>query len=700
MLPRILGTYHYYVFFKDFKGSEADFARHMEKKRPNWKKGSTGYPGADLPALSSDFRSLVTAEGNDLLEALPRAMSYPGVGRAFATGILQLFNPQKYPLTNSASTGPFRKGGICRLSARQRQEAIEGGARVLGIDQHLLVGGPKHFAMWVGVLSEIRDTFRLPDFLILDWLLWHLPAQPDDTGDGGGRSGPGALEGAEVVLERLLEKEDPRQIAERMAAEDEARALLESKPGTFSEADMREFFRLLNTDYYKGSAKANRFSPAFVGHSANQIIAHLDAANRWIRRLWEADEKHIGQVLDEFWASDEVPFAGRTFPTAVLYLRDRGKFNIWLGTIAKGLQRVTGGTRSRRRTGAKYLEYNKRINDLREAFSIAPQSVDSVLWKISTMPESEPPQKGTGPDTGPDPPDWTEIAEKTFLEEDFFVEMVTLLKDKRQLVLYGPPGTGKTFVAEMFAQHFAGSGGDSQTVQFHPSYGYEEFVEGIRPAIDPKSGMMEYRVEPGIFKRFCDQARKRPKNPFVLVVDEINRGNLPRIFGELLYLLEKRTQEVTLPYSGERLTIPENVYLIGTMNSADHSIALVDMALRRRFHFKYFEPRTDVLLQWLQRHSPEHTWVADLLDELNTELLKEKIDKNLLVGHSHFMSPELDDDMIRLIWDHSIFPLLEEYFFTTPEKLEKFTFEKFSDRIDTSGTSGEDEEEDSEADEN
>ena len=115
------------------------------------------------------------------------------------------------------------------------------------------------------------------------------------------------------------------------------------------------------------------------------------------------------------------------------------------------------------------------------------------------------------------------------------------------MIFYGPPGTGKTWLAERFALYLAGANGEVKTIQFHPSYSYEDFVEGIRPKVD--GGQVSYEVVPGIFRRLCDEARRRPKARFVLVIDEINRGNLPRIFGELLYLIERRGKSVELPVS-------------------------------------------------------------------------------------------------------------------------------------------------------
>lgn len=165
----------------------------------------------------------------------------------------------------------------------------------------------------------------------------------------------------------------------------------------------------------------------------------------------------------------------------------------------------------------------------------------------------------------------------------------------------------------------------------------------------------------------------------MLVIDEINRGNLPRIFGELLYLLERRgpNHSVELAASRESFSVPENLIVLGTMNTADQSIALVDVALRRRFHFLALEPDVDLLRQWLARYVPGRAHLADLLARLNKALLDEGLDENLCIGHSHFMARGLDDGMLRRIWNHSICPTIADYFYGKPKIIAKFDYERF-----------------------
>src|SRR5439155_24878775 len=195
----------------------------------------------------------------------------------------------------------------------------------------------------------------------------------------------------------------------------------------------------------------------------------------------------------------------------------------------------------------------------------------------------------------------------TSLSESWLRRALELLGLKRQLILQGVPGTGKTYVARHLARLLTGGREESvRLVQFHPAYSYEEFVEGIKPRTVEVDGRHEitYPVEHGLLCSFAAEAARAPAEPFVLLIDEINRGNLPRIFGELLYLLEYRDQALTLPYSKRPFRLPANLYLIVTLNAADRSVALLDQALRRRFSFLEMPPDAAVLAHWFEAHPP------------------------------------------------------------------------------------------------
>ena len=262
------------------------------------------------------------------------------------------------------------------------------------------------------------------------------------------------------------------------------------------------------------------------------------------------------------------------------------------------------------------------------------------------------------------------LAHQLRVPPGFVSEVLELLDDKRQVVFYGPPGTGKTFVALAIAEHLTDAAA-IEIVQFHPSYSYEDFVEGFRPT---ESGA--FRIVEGPLRRLAAAAVAEPDKPHVLIIDELNRGNVAKVFGELYFLLEYRDRSVTLQYSSEPLQLPPNLYLIATMNSADRSIGLIDAALRRRFHFVSFYPSDDhlreVLPSWLAEHSPELAWLAPVLDRTNALLA----DPHLAVGPSHFLKSDLTEKAARRIWTYSVLPYLQDQFFGREYELDKFDLDR------------------------
>lgn len=271
-----------------------------------------------------------------------------------------------------------------------------------------------------------------------------------------------------------------------------------------------------------------------------------------------------------------------------------------------------------------------------------------------------------------------------------------ILERKGQALLYGPPGTGKTHWAEQTARDLASywafrrpfaALGDSEKRAvigpqgkplvrmccFHPSYGYEDFIEGHRPEVS-SSGALAFKLRDGVFKAICKDAAADPERRYYLIIDEINRGDIPRIFGELLTLLEpsrRGSRTIVLPLSGEPFTVPPNVYVLGTMNTADRSIALIDVALRRRFGFVELLPAPEVLGSTTVEGIP----LGPLLRLLNERLLKQlrRDARSLQIGHSYFLSagkPISDFTQLRRVLREDILPLLEEYCYDDWKKLE------------------------------
>ena len=268
-----------------------------------------------------------------------------------------------------------------------------------------------------------------------------------------------------------------------------------------------------------------------------------------------------------------------------------------------------------------------------------------------------------------------------------------ILERKGQIILYGPPGTGKTYWAEVTARELAarasfgrtfeqltseqkacilGDDGMVRLCSFHPAYGYEDFLEGFRP--ESVNGQMHFTLRDGVFKKVCQDAYARPDHRFYLIIDEINRGDIPRIFGELLSVLEKdkRGKAILLPLTGKPFRVPDNVYVIGTMNTADRSIALLDTALRRRFGFIELMPDTSIFGDAAVGGVPLGPWLRALNERVCEYVGRDA--RNLQIGHAYLLEGEhpIGDFLTfaKVIQD-DILPLLEEYCYEDYTTLEK-----------------------------
>ena len=265
-----------------------------------------------------------------------------------------------------------------------------------------------------------------------------------------------------------------------------------------------------------------------------------------------------------------------------------------------------------------------------------------------------------------------ELAKTLLMDEAELAKIRDLLWEQKQIIFYGPPGTGKTFLAQALARHLSVDGA-VKLVQFHPSYTYEDFFEGFRP--EPGgSGTLTFTLRAGPFRDFAEVAKANPSTPYILIIDEINRANLAKVFGELYFLLEYRDQPVSLQYSPDKeFTLPENLFIIGTMNTADRSIARIDTAMRRRFKFVELDPRIPpvrgLLARWLEENElPAES--ARLLDELNRRIE----DSDAAIGPSYFMDKRIYErlDGLERVWQYELMPLLEDLFYGQRDLVEQY----------------------------
>lgn len=250
----------------------------------------------------------------------------------------------------------------------------------------------------------------------------------------------------------------------------------------------------------------------------------------------------------------------------------------------------------------------------------------------------------------------------------------------QNLILYGPPGTGKTFKLRNEILHkYKGEQDRFVQTTFHQAFSYEDFVEGIKPVMDEDDDRVRYKIEKGVFIQICEEAKKNPSNQYAIFIDEINRGNVANIFGELITLIEldKRlgsTNEmtVTLPYSKRKFGVPSNLNIIGTMNTADRSVEALDTALRRRFSFQEVLPQPELLKKELgEKNRFGNIELDEVLKRMNLRIEK-LIDRDHTIGHAYFLNLKYVEDfklgLVDVFCDN-IIPLLQEYFYNDYPKI-------------------------------
>ena len=268
-----------------------------------------------------------------------------------------------------------------------------------------------------------------------------------------------------------------------------------------------------------------------------------------------------------------------------------------------------------------------------------------------------------------------DFLEDVYMSKDDLNNLENLLRNKKNIILQGAPGVGKTFCARRLAYELMGEKDESRVslIQFHQNYSYEDFILGYKPVGS------DFELQRGIFYKFCINAANDPDKPYFFIIDEINRGNLSKIFGELLMLIENdyREEKLTLAYKDEKFFVPKNVYIIGMMNTADRSLAMIDYALRRRFSF--FEMHPGFKSEGFKKYqaslaNPHFDSLIEKIEELNKAIVKdESLGTGFELGHSYFCGQKsVNDAWLRQVINYDILPMLREYWFDNRSDVKKW----------------------------
>ena len=370
----------------------------------------------------------------------------------------------------------------------------------------------------------------------------------------------------------------------------------------------------------------------------------------------------------------------------VLYYKSLGVLIVSRGISETHTPKMTWPASANHQTIGAYMQGTHgtkpdryRSSYVHQVFDLAEQpddseicsALDEVIGAFHDLFAAKPPPPGSPPYPR------EEALRDLFITEEKFDGLLALLEMKKNLILQGPPGVGKTFVCKRLAYTLIGEKNPEKLgmVQFHQSYSYEDFIQGYRP-----SGH-GFRLKNGVFYEFCDRARNDPAGNYVFIIDELNRGNLSKVFGELMLLIEpdKRGPDWAIPLTyaedgDETFYVPENLYLIGLMNTADRSLAMVDYALRRRFAFADLEPafELDEFQDFLKEHGADEEFIAELVGRmaaLNAKIAEDttNLGRGFCVGHSFFCAltegMDLDWSWYERIVKTEIAPLLREYYF-------------------------------------
>jgi len=509
-----------------------------------------------------------------------------------------------------------------------------------------------------------------------DWIdvqtLIHVAGEGFGTPEGGWideqrESDPWAAQIARWRTEHLPQE----RINARREAEEEARKLMENHLGHFEKETLDRFLTLLNADLNDGQISYTRFGQAFRGANRKLIVEHLESFNSWSARLWQAPESDLYALLDEFWQRGELPGAGRSLPTMMLYLRDPSRYNIWLPSLIRGLQRLTEYISEWHRSGTDYRRYTKAVNKIRAQYDLKPQEADVILVLAQGVSEPLELPKLAAIQT------YVTNSSYVFSEQILANYHLSLLT-KPFVILTGLSGTGKTLLTHLYADAVY----DIEEDEDNPYYA----IVAVRPDWTDSRGLLGYynplthTYEATPFLRFMLRAAADPAHHYYVCLDEMNLARVEYYFSDFLSALEtgepvtlhthtgqgiasKAGDEVDVPltlpeeeieawgyvvedalYVPSRLPIPGNLYISGTVNVDETTHTFSDKVLDRANSIEF--SRVD-LVAYERRYRDDHPDRTELLDEVMP--LLRQLHQLLEPPYLHFGYRTLDE-VLAYLW--------------------------------------------------